>query len=108
MWAWKRWPGERLYTYVDPKKIKSTNPGYCFKVCGWRKCGVTKHRKLHILERYQPTAFTKEEEDIAVEIRKAAIIWNMRYRISGPTILEKTEKQTPFEAMFEPVIPEDL
>lgn len=38
--AWKRWPGERLYTYVDPRKVRSTNPGYCFLVSGWRKCGV--------------------------------------------------------------------
>ena len=24
--AWKRWPKERLYTYVNPQKIKSSNP----------------------------------------------------------------------------------
>ena len=35
--AWKRWPGERLYTYVAPKKIKSTNPGYCFLQARWKK-----------------------------------------------------------------------
>jgi hypothetical protein len=40
--AWRRWPGERLYTYVDPAKVKSTNPGYCFQAAGWRKCGVSK------------------------------------------------------------------
>jgi hypothetical protein len=40
--AWRRWPGERLYTYVNPKKVKSTNPGYCFLMAGWRKCGKTK------------------------------------------------------------------
>lgn len=40
--AWQRWPGERLYTYVNPKKIKSSNPGYCFKKAGWRKCGTSK------------------------------------------------------------------
>jgi len=33
--ARQRWPGQRLYTYVDPRKIKSSNPGYCFKVAGW-------------------------------------------------------------------------
>ena len=27
--AAQRWPGERLYTYVNARKIKSTNPGYC-------------------------------------------------------------------------------
>jgi len=38
----KRWPQERLYTYVNAKKIKSTNPGYCFKAAGWKECGKTK------------------------------------------------------------------
>jgi hypothetical protein len=49
--AWNRWPGERLYTYVDPRKVKSRNPGYCFKVNGWRPCGITKWNKLLILEK---------------------------------------------------------
>lgn len=48
--AWERWPGERHYTYVNRKKVRSTNPGYCFLKAGWRKCGVTKHRKLLIFE----------------------------------------------------------
>ncbi len=46
-----RWPGERHYTYVDPRKVHSANPGYCFLMAGWRHCGVTKKRKLLILER---------------------------------------------------------
>lgn len=49
--AWERWPGERHYTYVNPRKVRSANPGYCFLKAGWRKCGVTKHRRLLILER---------------------------------------------------------
>lgn len=49
--AWTRWPGERLYTYVNPRKIKSTNPGYCFLKAGWKKCGITKARELIILEK---------------------------------------------------------
>ncbi|HEX2986071.1 MAG TPA: DNA methyltransferase [Caproiciproducens sp.] len=40
--AWERWPGERLYTYVNPEKIESPNPGYCFKMAGWKGCGRTK------------------------------------------------------------------
>lgn len=40
--AWKRWPGERLYTYVKADVIKSHNPGYCFKKAGWKSCGKTK------------------------------------------------------------------
>lgn len=40
--AWSRWPGERLYTYVDSRKIRSTNPGYCFLKAGWVREGHTK------------------------------------------------------------------
>jgi hypothetical protein len=36
------WPGQRLYTYVCPALIRSTNPGACFKAAGWRKVGLTK------------------------------------------------------------------
>lgn len=49
--AWMRWPGERLYTYVNAKKIQSSNPGYCFQMAGWTKCGVTKALGLIILEK---------------------------------------------------------
>lgn len=48
--AWQRWPGQRLYTYVNPRKVASVNPGYCFKQAGWRLCGITKTRKLLVLE----------------------------------------------------------
>lgn len=39
--AWERWGKVRLYTYVNPRKVRSRNPGYCFRMAGWRKCGVT-------------------------------------------------------------------
>lgn len=48
--AWKRWPGDRLYTYVNPTRIKGNNPGYCFKRAGWRSCGTSKGRRLVLLE----------------------------------------------------------
>jgi hypothetical protein len=48
--AWVRWPNERLYTYVDSTKVKSTNPGYCFQKAGWSRCGKTIQKKLDILE----------------------------------------------------------
>ena len=44
------WPRERHYTYVDPKAVRSTNPGYCFIQAGWQRCEWTKSGKL-ILER---------------------------------------------------------
>ena len=40
--AFRKWPGQRLYTYINPKKVNSTNPGYCFLKAGWAKCGFTK------------------------------------------------------------------
>jgi len=39
-WAWKRWPGERLYTYIGGQRIAATSPGHAFKRAGWRRCGV--------------------------------------------------------------------
>jgi hypothetical protein len=40
--AWRDWPGDRLYTYVDPSEVASANPGYCFICAGWKRCGYTK------------------------------------------------------------------
>jgi hypothetical protein len=50
--AWERWPGARLYTYVNVGKVKSSNPGYCFKMAGWMPCGKTAVKKLLILEKF--------------------------------------------------------
>lgn len=36
------WTDRRHYTYVDPKEVASANPGYCFLMAGWRRCGRTK------------------------------------------------------------------
>jgi hypothetical protein len=44
------WPGERHYTYVNARRIRSTNPGCCFKMAGWKPCGYTQ-KGLLILER---------------------------------------------------------
>lgn len=46
--AFERWGPNRLYTYVDPKKISSPNPGYCFKMAGWKFAGISKSGK-HLL-----------------------------------------------------------
>ena len=40
--AWERWPGERLYTYINPKKVRrKRDPGRCFLRAGWKPCGQT-------------------------------------------------------------------
>lgn len=44
------WPGQRHYTYINETRIRSTNPGYCFIMAGWRRCGRTKGG-LIVLER---------------------------------------------------------
>ena len=48
-WAHEKWPGALLFTYVQPKKIKSTNPGHCFIMAGWEKIGVSKTQKFVLL-----------------------------------------------------------
>jgi hypothetical protein len=52
--AWSRWPGERLYTYVDGAAVRSSNPGFCFLAAGWRHVRWTKgghgRHPLRVLE----------------------------------------------------------
>lgn len=57
--AWNKWPGERLFTYVDPKEVRSTNPGYCFIKAGFRKAGRSK-KGLILLERRATFGRTEE------------------------------------------------
>ena len=44
------WSCRRHYTYIDPARVRSKNPGYCYLAAGWKKCGITMGGKL-ILER---------------------------------------------------------
>jgi hypothetical protein len=46
--AFDRWGPDRVFTYVDPTKIRSANPGYCFKQAGWTFLRRT-HSGLHLL-----------------------------------------------------------
>lgn len=54
--AWERFPGERLFTFVDPRKVEPTmvrgHPvwGFCFYKAGWRYVGLSK-KGLHLLEK---------------------------------------------------------
>jgi hypothetical protein len=49
--ARERWGDTRFFTYVNPRAIRSTNAGACFKHAGWTVCGQTKWNKLLILEK---------------------------------------------------------
>jgi hypothetical protein len=54
------WPGERHYTYVNQKAVRSSNPGFCFVAAGWRRCGMTKGGLL-ILELVRNEQLTTKE-----------------------------------------------
>lgn len=54
-WAFEKWGPNRLYTYVDPSKIKSRNPGYCYKVAGWKYVGLSKSGQ-HLLSKFDELA----------------------------------------------------
>lgn len=45
------WPDSRHYTYVDPKKVRSKNPGFCFLAAGWRRCKERTKSGLIVLEK---------------------------------------------------------
>jgi hypothetical protein len=48
--ARRKWPKERLFTYINPAAIRSTDPGHCFKKAGWKQVGHNKDGKLLLLE----------------------------------------------------------
>jgi hypothetical protein len=50
--AWTRWSPQRLFTYVNPRKVKSSNPGFCFLAAGWCRAGLTKWNRLRILKKW--------------------------------------------------------
>jgi len=40
--AFAKWGRNRVFTYVNGGKIRSTNPGYCFLRAGWQRVGKSK------------------------------------------------------------------
>lgn len=46
--AFAKWGPNRMYTYIDPRRVRSPNPGYCFKVADWKLVRITKDGK-HLL-----------------------------------------------------------
>jgi hypothetical protein len=60
--AWAKWPDQsRHYTFVHPGRVRSINPGCCFRKAGWTRCGTSKTGLL-IFER---VATTSELENAA-------------------------------------------
>ena len=53
--AFEKWGPNRLYTYVAPDKIKSVNPGYCFKKAGWHYVRDSASGQ-HLLSKYDELA----------------------------------------------------
>lgn len=51
--AFEKWGPARLFTHVHPGKIRSANPGYCFKQAGWKYLRTTP-RGLHLLAKELP------------------------------------------------------
>jgi hypothetical protein len=46
--AVEKWGPNRMYTYIDARKVLSRNPGYCYKKAGWRFVKISKGGK-HLL-----------------------------------------------------------
>ena len=40
-----------MLTYVDVRKVRSTNPGFCFQAAGWRKAGWNYNRTKRLLQK---------------------------------------------------------
>jgi hypothetical protein len=53
--AFEKWGPNRLYTYIDGSKVKSSNPGYCYLMSGWKKIGLSKGGKV-LMEKYPEKA----------------------------------------------------
>ena len=46
--AWQKWPGLLLFTYVSITKVQSKMPGWCFIKAGWAFKGYNKTGKLKL------------------------------------------------------------
>lgn len=92
--AWQRWPGQRLFTYVDPSAVRrKRDPGRCFRKAGWQlvrdETGkpVTSTRGLLIFECLPETTqpSTPPRSDPAIEAAGSLT----------PTEVTQRERQTP-------------
>ncbi len=71
--ALEKWPGERLFTFVDPKRTRrKRDPGRCFLRAGWRYCGWTK-AGLRILEKINPDLARCDREITEIQERSDVV-----------------------------------
>jgi hypothetical protein len=49
------WGPNRMYTYVDPAKVRSSNPGYCYLMAGWHHVGWSAAGK-RLLAKYETSS----------------------------------------------------
>lgn len=47
---WGTPPMDGIITYVAQNKVRSSNPGCCFKMAGWQRIGESKKRGLTLLQ----------------------------------------------------------
>lgn len=45
------WPDQRHYTFVNPSRVRSKNPGFCFIVAGWVRESYRTKSGLIVLSR---------------------------------------------------------
>jgi len=49
-WHWGNPPIDGMVTIIDQRKVRSANPGFCYKKAGFKHVGYTKRAGLHILQ----------------------------------------------------------
>lgn len=53
-----------MMTYVDPRKVRSRNPGYCYRVAGWKRIGMcAKGKKILLAKPFEFAGATPESSD---------------------------------------------
>jgi len=49
--AIEKWGLDRMYTFIDGRALRGTNPGYCFLMAGWHRVGRTMSGKEILVKR---------------------------------------------------------
>jgi len=75
--AWHRWPGRPIFTLVDPRRVTSGVPGYCFRRAGFQRTGTTR-RGLLVFTRQPPTP-DRKSESASAELESEPIICTRCY-----------------------------